>query len=85
MVALATVPASMNEFHASARTQDAELTHRIDAQTFRQVRDLDVVRNENRIVLRGQSQSYYVKQLATHAVLNLFPGVVIENAISVAR
>jgi hypothetical protein len=85
MVALANVPVSTSDFHAPVRTQDLELTHRIDAQTFRQVRDLHVVRNEDRIVLRGQSQSYYVKQLATHAVLNLFPGVVIENAIAVAR
>jgi hypothetical protein len=83
MVALANFPVSVSEFHAPIRNQDLELTHRIDAKTFRQVQDLHVVRNENRIVLRGHSQSYYVKQLATHAVLNLFPGVVIENAIAV--
>lgn len=85
MVALANSPASTIEFSNPARGQDLELTHRIDAKTFRQVRDLHVVRNEDRIVLRGHSQSYYVKQLATHAVLNMFPGVVIENAIAVRR
>jgi hypothetical protein len=85
MVALANSPASMNEFTAPARSQEVDLTDSIDAKTFRQVRDLRVVRNEDRIVLRGQSQSYYVKQLATHAVLNMFPGVVLENAIAVRR
>jgi hypothetical protein len=85
MVALANSPASISEFSTPARGLDLELTHRIDAKTFRQVRDLHVVRNEDRIVLRGHSQSYYVKQLATHAVLNMFPGLVIENAIAVRR
>ncbi|MDB5387215.1 MAG: hypothetical protein JWM11_2861 [Planctomycetaceae bacterium] len=85
MVALANPPVSMSDFQTASRSQDLELTHRIDAKTFRQVSDLHVVRNEDRIVLRGHSQSYYVKQLATHAVLNLFPGVVIENAIAVRR
>jgi len=83
MVALANSPVSMADFSSSTRGQDLELTHSIDAKTYRQVRDLHVTRSADRIILRGQSQSYYVKQLATHAVLNLCPGFVVENAIAV--
>ena len=67
------------------QNHDCELTHRIDTKTFRQVRNLSVVQDAGRIVLSGRSESYYVKQLATHAVLDLMPGVDIENSIDVAR
>lgn len=88
MVALANVPVSNFDSLSAPRNhdrQDLELTHRIDIKTFRQVRDLRVMRNGEGIELRGQSESYYVKQLATHAVLDLFPGLAIENAIAVGR
>ena len=86
MVAL-TAPASRTEQNAFApdRTQELELTSRIESQTFRQVQDLRVRFDANRIVLDGRSASYYVKQLATHAVLNLMPGAAIENRIDVTR
>ena len=64
---------------------NSELTQRIDSKTFRQVRDLNVVHDSGRVILRGRSESYYVKQLATHAVLDLLPGVLIENSIDVSR
>jgi hypothetical protein len=38
-----------------------------------------------RVVLRGVACSYHIKQLAQHGVLDWFPGVQLENAISVAR
>lgn len=69
----------MNQGH------DSELTHRINAKTFRQVRNLSVVHDAGRVVLSGRSESYYIKQLATHAVLDLLPGVAVENSIDVAR
>lgn len=83
MIAVANPPVSKIDFSTPVRSHDVELTRRIDAKTYHQVSNLHVVRNGDRIVLRGQSQSYYVKQLATHAVLDLFPGVVLENAIAV--
>lgn len=68
-----------------ARTQDSELTRRIDSKTFRQVHNLHVMHEAGRVVLRGRSESYYVKQLATHAVLDLMPGIAVENSIDVSR
>jgi len=62
-----------------------ELTRRIDALTFRQVHDLNIAHDTDRVVLNGRTRSYYVKQLATHAVLDLMPGVSIDNAICVIR
>jgi hypothetical protein len=89
MVALANSPVALFDSPVAPknvdRNADVELTHQINAKTYRQVANLNVVRHEERIIVRGQSQSYYVKQLATHAVLDLFPNMNIENAISVGR
>ncbi|MDB5386295.1 MAG: hypothetical protein JWM11_1941 [Planctomycetaceae bacterium] len=76
---------STTDLSVPTRTPDIELTQRVDAKIFHQVRDLNVVRNENGIILRGHSQSFYVKQLATHAVLSLYPGMMVENAIAVGQ
>ncbi len=69
----------------SARAGDCELTRRIDTLTFRQVRDLNIAQDADRVVLHGRAKSYYVKQLATHAVLDLMPGIAIENSICVVN
>jgi hypothetical protein len=37
------------------------------------------------VVLRGQTSSYYVKQLAQHGVQELLPQVRLENSIVVER
>lgn len=66
-------------------TNIAELTRRIDSLTYHQIRDLHVVRDVQKITLRGCSTSYYVKQLASQAVINLLPRAVIENGIYVSR
>jgi hypothetical protein len=63
--------------------QDVELTQRINAKTFHQIRNLKIVRDADRVIVVGRTLSYYVKQLATHAALELFPGEVIDNAIDV--
>lgn len=65
--------------------EDHELTRQIELQTFRQVKQLQVRRDGEAIVLAGWSPSYYVKQLATHAALQLAPNTRIENTIRVSR
>lgn len=60
-----------------------ELTRRIDTLTQRQIRDLRVVHGDEKVVLSGRSRSYYIKQLASQAVIDLMPGVAVENAIDV--
>jgi len=82
-----TSPSTTTEIRTAAphRSHDSELTRRIDNRTFRQVHDLHVLHESGRVVLRGRSESYYVKQLATHAVLDLMPDVIVDNSIDVAR
>ncbi|MES2792919.1 MAG: BON domain-containing protein [Planctomycetota bacterium] len=85
MVALNT-PLTAAEPTIIVRRQDRdELAASVNLKTFRQVRDLHVVLESGRVTLRGRSESYYVKQLATHAVQELLPGAAIDNAISVQR
>ena len=64
---------------------DCELARRIDTLTYRQVRDLNIAQSANRVVLHGRAKSYYVKQLATHAVMGLMPGVAVDNSICVVQ
>ena len=64
-------------------TDVCELTRRIDYLTQRQVRDLQVTHDFKRVVLNGRSPSYYVKQLASQAVIDLLPGIAVENSIDV--
>jgi hypothetical protein len=68
----------------SLLTQD-ELERRIQARTGRRIRDLTIELQPERIVLRGQTSTYYVKQLAQHSVRDVFPSIDLENAIVVAH
>lgn len=61
-----------------------ELFHRIQSTTHRGIRDLEIDCTENRVKVTGISRSYYLKQLVTHAVLSVNPGVRLDNEIHVA-
>jgi hypothetical protein len=60
-----------------------ELAQHIQARTGRRIRHLSVDVEPGRIVLRGQTASFYLKQLAQHGVRELLPQVKLENAIVV--
>lgn len=62
---------------------DQELIETIHVKTHRQVRELGIKREGPTVVLTGSSRSYYVKQLATHALLDLVPDADLQNAIAV--
>ena len=61
----------------------SELEHHILARTGRRIRDLAVELSPERVVLHGRADTYYVKQLAQHGVLDLLPWASLENAIVV--
>jgi hypothetical protein len=63
----------------------AELEQQVQARTGRRVRDLAVELNAERIVLKGQVSSYYIKQLAQHGIHDLLPQVSVTNAIIVEQ
>ena len=52
---------------------------------FERVKHLTVELQQEQIVLRGLANSYYVKQLAQQAVLDLFPDIWLQNAIAVSN
>ena len=60
-----------------------ELEQRVLARTGRRVRDLAIELSPERIVLRGHTDTYYVKQLAQHGIRDVLPEVRLENAIVV--
>jgi hypothetical protein len=61
-----------------------ELETRIRARTGRRVRNLDVNLSPEGVVLKGQTETFYVKQLAQTSVRDVLPGVRLDNAIQVA-
>jgi hypothetical protein len=63
-----------------------DLEEQVHVRTNRQVRNLSIELRPGRVVLRGQTSSYYVKQLAQHEILGCLPADVrVENTISVGR
>lgn len=61
-----------------------ELQRQVESVTHRQVCDLGIDYEGSRVMLTGRSRTYYVKQLATHAVLSAYPEVRLENRILVS-
>jgi len=61
----------------------SELERTILARTGRRIRDLAIELRPERVVLRGRTATYYVKQLAQHGVRDVLPHVRLENAIIV--
>jgi hypothetical protein len=60
-----------------------ELESRVKARTGRRVLNLDFELHPERVILRGRTSTYHVKQLAQHGVRDVLPDVRLENAIVV--
>lgn len=61
-----------------------ELETRVLSRTGRRVRNLDIRLSPEGIVLCGEAQTFYIKQLAQHSVREILPDVRLDNAIRVA-
>ena len=61
----------------------SQLERNVQVRTGRRVRHLAIEVHPERVVLRGQAATYYVKQLAQHGVRDLLPYVPLENTIAV--
>src|SRR5713226_5289205 len=48
-------------------------------------RNLAIELNPERVILRGQASSYYLKQLAQHGIQECLPDLSLENSIVVDR
>jgi hypothetical protein len=62
-----------------------ELERQVSLRTGRRVRNLTVELEPERIVLRGQTTTYHIKQLAQHGILDMLPDVRLENGIVVEQ
>ena len=78
-------PDLLSRTPVSPVSAEGELTRRVDTLTHCQVRDLKVVQHDDaRVVVQGKANSYYVKQLVTHAIQELLPSVTVDNTIHVS-
>ena len=63
-----------------------ELEEQVLARTNRGVRNLSIEFRPGRVLMRGQANSYYVKQLAQHELMGALPSDLrVENTITVSR
>jgi hypothetical protein len=68
---------------AYASTLKVELEHHVRVRTGRYIRDLRIELSPERVVLRGRTSTYYLKQLAQQSIRDLLPQTSLENAIVV--
>jgi hypothetical protein len=59
------------------------LERHLRTRTGRRIRNLAIELDPNRIVLRGQASSFYVKQMAQQGIRDFLPDLLLENSIVV--
>lgn len=59
------------------------LTRGVNSITQRQVMDLQIDFDGSHVKVTGRTRTYYIKQLATHAIRALCPSARLENEILV--
>ena len=66
-------------------TVEQELERSVEARTYRQIRELQVICYGKQVRVHGLSNTYYLKQLATQAIRALAPDADVDNLIAVSR
>ena len=61
----------------------SELERQVRIRTGRRIRNLAIELAPERVILRGQTTTYYIKQLAQHGIRDILPDVCLENTIAV--
>jgi hypothetical protein len=59
------------------------LERHVRTRTGRRIRNLAIELDPNRVVLRGQASSFYVKQMAQQGMRDFLPDLLLENSIVV--
>jgi hypothetical protein len=60
-----------------------DLEQRVSLRTGRRVRNLAVELEPERVILRGLTNTFHVKQLAQHGVREMLPDMRLDNVIVV--
>jgi hypothetical protein len=68
----------------SLPVSQGQIAEAVLRRTHSRVWNLHVEVNPEKIILRGETDSFYAKQLAQQGVRDLLPDVRLENAIAVA-
>lgn len=79
---------SSDQRHDAPRKRDPQqlsetIRERVRARTSDRIRDLQVIPEDGRIVIRGCCATFYTKQLAQHAAMGVIDDEVVVNEISV--
>ena len=61
------------------------LERHVRTRTGRRIRNLAIELDPNRVVLRGQASSFYVKQMAQQGIRDFLPDLLLENSIVVEK
>lgn len=78
------VSCTARDVSRAAASQAATIRRRVAERTAGQIRDLSVAVEERGIVLSGRAASFYSKQLAQHAAMQLARDLPLVNEIEVA-
>jgi hypothetical protein len=62
-----------------------DLEQRVSLRTGRRVRNLAIELEPERVVLRGLTNTFHVKQLAQHGIREMLPDMRLDNVIVVER
>jgi hypothetical protein len=77
-------PATLCEM-ATAEALEQAVCRRIAQQTWGRLRQLRVAVDARRVIVRGSSPTYYLKQLALAAVQEVLPATSVELDIQVTK
>ena len=73
-----------NVISPRARTPDERLEVLMQRRLGNRVRDLRVIRREDGLIIQGRTTTYYAKQLAQHAAMELGNEPILANDIEVS-
>jgi len=62
-----------------------QLERHVRTRTGRRIRNLAIEMDLERVILRGQASSYYVKQMAQQSIRDFLPHLLLENSIIVEK
>jgi len=75
----------MNAMTCRVRLEIEQLEARVRGRLAGRVRQLQLLGREDGLILKGQSPTYYGKQLAQHAVMEACEVPIVANEIEVWR
>jgi hypothetical protein len=62
-----------------------QLERLVRTRTGRRIRNLAIELDPQRVILRGQVSSFYVKQMAQQGIRDFLPDLLLENSIVVEK